>query len=67
MKTPTDYLDEMSDDSLAEGLTKSDWLDFLCGLRDELDMRISSVQHEVKQEQNKKDREGPKNLNHHGS
>jgi len=57
MKTPTEYLNEMSDDSLAAGLTKSDWLDLLRGLRDELDTIIDTVDHELEEEQNKKDSE----------
>lgn len=50
MKTPNDYLDEMSDVSLKSGQTKSDWLDWLENLRDELQMRIETVRKEVEQE-----------------
>lgn len=49
MKTPADYLDEMSDDSLSNGQSKLEWLEFLMELRDELEIKISSVSHEVNQ------------------
>ena len=46
MITPQEALDAASDESLNE-LTKQQWLEWLEELRDELDMRISTVKSEI--------------------
>jgi hypothetical protein len=46
MDTPFEVLDQLSDQSLEEGLTKNQWLDYLIELRDELDMKIRAVENE---------------------
>lgn len=55
LKQPIEYFDEMGEASLADGQTKSDWLDYLQTFRDELSVQIDMVKREVDAEQRKKD------------
>lgn len=47
MKTPKQYLDQASNDSLNQ-LTAQQWLEWLQGLRDELELAIAAAKHDVR-------------------
>lgn len=47
MKTPQEFLDEASDESMGD-LSAEQWLEWLEALRDELDIKIAMVKGDVK-------------------
>lgn len=47
MKTPTQFLQQASNESVNE-LTAQEWLEWLQGLRDELDIAIETAKSDVK-------------------
>lgn len=47
MKEPIEVIDELAEQSLAEDQSKQEWLDYLLGLRDQINMSIECVQEEL--------------------
>lgn len=48
MESPFDILNKASDESLSEKMTLQQWLEWLIELRDELSIKISATQNDIK-------------------
>lgn len=47
MTEPVEIIDELAGESLREGQTKREWLDYLLDLRAQLDMTIEGLEEEL--------------------